>query len=150
MYEEAIEDLRVAGVNQWQGGYPNRASICEDLAAGQLYVAEEDDLVVAATALIFGTETTYEMIEGAWLSDEVYGTIHRTVVERERKGRGTIGKLFDYAESVCRKEGFFSLRVDTHCDNTAMKNALKKHGFVYCGVIWVEDSSPRNAYEKLL
>ena len=40
--------------------------------------------------------------------------------------------------------------MDTHGDNKVMQNLLKKNGFVYCGIIHVEeDNDPRLAYEKL-
>ena len=41
--------------------------------------------------------------------------------------------------------------MDTHGDNIVMQNLLKKLGFVYCGIIHVEeDDDPRLAFEKIL
>ncbi|MDO5109274.1 MAG: N-acetyltransferase, partial [Erysipelotrichaceae bacterium] len=40
------------------------------------------------------------------------------------------------------------LRMDTHGDNYVMQNMLKKLGFTYCGIIYVEqDNDPRLAFE---
>ena len=43
-----------------------------------------------------------------------------------------------------------NIRIDTHRDNAAMRHLLEKHGFRKCGVIYVEDGSPRIAYQKCL
>ena len=41
------------------------------------------------------------------------------------------------------------LRIDTHGDNTVMRNLLEKLGFLPCGTIYVEeDDFPRLAFEK--
>ena len=42
-----------------------------------------------------------------------------------------------------------SLRADTHEDNKIMQHLLEKNGFVRCGIIHVEDGTPRVAYQKL-
>ena len=56
----------------------------------------------------------------------------------------------DYIERLCIKNKIYSLRVDTHEDNWNMNHFLIKHGFVRCGMIFVEDGTPRVAYEKEL
>ena len=42
-----------------------------------------------------------------------------------------------------------SLRADTHADNKIMQYLLEKNGFARCGIIHVEDGTPRVAYQKL-
>lgn len=43
----------------------------------QLYVIEEDGQIHGVFAFILGADPTYAVIEdGAWRSDEAYGTIH--------------------------------------------------------------------------
>ena len=39
------------------------------------------------------------------------------------------------------------LRIDTHADNEPMLNAVKRYGFKHCGVIYVADGSPREAFQ---
>jgi RimJ/RimL family protein N-acetyltransferase len=43
-----------------------------------------------------------------------------------------------------------NIRIDTHRDNAIMQHLLEKNGFVKCGIIYVEDGSPRIAYQKRL
>lgn len=42
-----------------------------------------------------------------------------------------------------------AVRLDTHADNVPMQRAAEVLGFQRCGTIWVEDGSPRIAYELL-
>lgn len=41
-----------------------------------------------------------------------------------------------------------NLKIDTHEDNKIMQHLLEKYGFLKCGTIWLEDGSPRIAYQK--
>ena len=40
-----------------------------------------------------------------------------------------------------------NVRIDTHENNLIMQRLIKKHGFVRCGTIYVDDGSPRFAYQ---
>ena len=42
-----------------------------------------------------------------------------------------------------------SLRADTHVDNKVMQHLLESEGFTRCGIIHVEDGTPRIAYQRL-
>ena len=39
--------------------------------------------------------------------------------------------------------------VDTHRDNAIMQHNIKKHGFTYCGIIYLANGDKRLAYQKL-
>ena len=43
-------------------------------------------------------------------------------------------------------QGCCVIRIDTHKDNCIMKQIMTKYGFRMCGVIYLEDSAPRDAY----
>lgn len=68
----------------------------------------------------------------------------------ESKGQGLAAVMFKYMEELCLQKGVFSIKADTHNDNLAMQKVLKKNGFQYCGIIYLEDGSKRMAYEKIL
>ena len=40
-----------------------------------------------------------------------------------------------------------NVRIDTHADNIPMQGAIANQGFTKCGIIHVEDGSPRLAYQ---
>ncbi|MDO5296769.1 MAG: hypothetical protein Q4F00_09075 [bacterium] len=69
--------------------------------------------------------------------------MHRLAGDGSEKGIGTF--CLNWAWAQCGH-----LRIDTHGDNAAMQSLVKKLGFVYCGIIYVEqDNDPRLAYEKI-
>lgn len=127
--------------SQWRGGYPERV-LDEDLHREQLYVVcREDASVCGCFVFIIGAEPNYQVIEkGTWSSDAPYGTIHRMGSDGTERG------VFAQALAFC--EGQIShIRADTHADNLPMQRALERSGFVRRGVIYVEDGTPRIAYE---
>ena len=132
---------------QWgPTNWPPEALIREDIAAGNSYVcADGQDNPIGVFYYAYGKniDRTYDMIEnGAWLSDEPYGVVHR-IASDGTAGVGTLCINWAFEQSG-------HLRMDTHDNNIPMNNLLKKLGFKYTGIIHVaEDNYPRNAYEKL-
>lgn len=148
---QAQEYLRLAGIDQWQNGYPNKETIWRDIERGNSYVLTEDDQVVGTTVLEFDGDPNYDTIyEGAWITTGPYGAIHRIAVANQFKGGGLATKMIRAMAALCRQQGVLSLRVDTHKDNKSMQTMLQKNGFQYCGVIHLADGSPRVAFEKVL
>ena len=97
--------------------------------------------VVAYFALLPSPEPTYDRIEGAWLTDEPYGVIHR--MASYPQVHGIFAAIIDFAAAR-----YAHLRIDTHQDNRIMRHLIEKHGFTYCGIIWLEDGAERLAYER--
>lgn len=142
IYASAKEFMHTHGnPNQWNGAYPDKDTLVCDIDMGHLYVMADDvDNIYGVFALIGGKDATYEYIEGKWGSDTPYGTIHRIASDGSK--RGVMRECFDFARKM-----YSHLRVDTHEDNKPMQNAVKRCGFVYAGIIYLADGSPRLAYE---
>lgn len=127
---------------QWMNGYPTRPFMEAEVEAGETYVCLEDGLLVACFSLLDGDDPTYARIDGAWLDDGPYRTLHRLAVAKPGSGLGTT--CLSWACDHSR-----SLRADTHRVNLAMQGALEGCGFVRCGTIWVADGSERIAYQHV-
>ena len=141
-YANAREQMAAAGNPQWAGGRPSEETIRSDIESGNSYVMLDGDVLVGVFTLILGAEPTYAVIEdGAWLDDEPYGTLHR--IASNGKARGVMQAALAFCERVSP-----NMRVDTHKKNLAMQHILEKHGYTYCGRIYVEDGTPRRAYQK--
>ena len=97
--------------------------------------------LVAYFALLPSPEPTYATIDGAWLTDEPYGVIHRMASYPDV--HGIFAAAVDFAAARYPR-----LRIDTHRDNRIMRHLIEKHGFTYCGVIRLADGAPRLAYER--
>ena len=144
IYKNAKKFMAATGnVNQWNSGRPNMQTAREDMEKGIGYVAEENGEILAVFMFSQAPDPTYAKIyDGAWLSDAPYGVIHRIAVAKQ--GQGIVGKCIDECFSRCG-----NLRIDTHRDNLPMQCALKKHGFVYCGIIHLENGDERIAFQKI-
>ncbi|MFA6871839.1 MAG: GNAT family N-acetyltransferase [Bacteroidaceae bacterium] len=146
---EAQQQLRELGANQWQNGYPNRATILEDISRGYSFVYTCNEEVIATLAFCTDREPTYDAIKGEWLStSSSYGTIHRMCVDNRYKGQHIAGQLFALVEQQCQTQKLQFLRVDTHKSNRPMLKVIERQGFTYCGIIHVTDGSERLAFEK--
>ena len=132
---------------QWGNtNWPPEEVIRRDIERGTGHVCVEDGRIVAAFYYEQGenVEPCYDAIDGAWKGSSSYGVVHRIASDGTVKGAGSF--CINWAYEQCGH-----LRMDTHGDNTVMQNLLKKLGFVYCGIIHVEeDDDPRLAFEKLL
>ena len=143
--------LKSKGIDQWQNNYPNSETLKEDIENHNSYIITDGDKIIAAAAIIFSDDPTYDYIEGGkWLSSGNYAVIHRAVVIKEYKGRGIASQIFARTYEFAKKRGITSIRIDTHPDNEAMKRAIKKEKFKYCGIIYTESGGKRFAYEKII
>lgn len=130
-------------MGQWINGYPSRDMMAGEITLGHCYVIEVEGRGITATfCMIKGDDPTYSYIEGSWLSDSPYVTIHRLGSDGSVKGMGKV--CFDYA-----MDQGVNVRVDTHADNRPMQNLVTSYGFSYCGIIYLENGDPRLAYEIL-
>lgn len=136
--------VAVGNPTQWKEGYP--ASVLgRDLERRQLYVVCDDGGAIhGAFVLAMGEDPAYQVIEdGAWGSDEAYGTIHRLGSDGVLKG------VFAQCVEFCKGKIHY-IRADTHRENLVMQHLLEKQGFTPRGIIYVEDGTPRIAYDLLV
>lgn len=143
----AIEQRRADGSEQWQDGYPNRATIRSDFDQGYAYVLEDDAVVLVYAAIIFEREEAYENIVGKWLTQGDYAVLHRVAASPRAKGRKAGTRLFQLAEELCLVKGIHSIKVDTNFDNGPMLKLLENLKYTYCGEVFFQ-GAPRKAFEK--
>jgi len=147
--QEAIEQRKKDGSDQWQNGYPNEQTVANDINNEVGYVLVKEDLIVAYAAIIFGIEPAYNDIKGNWLSNDTYAAVHRVATAGDFKGKGIATQLFSRIEDLCVSKNVFSIKVDTNFDNVPMLKILKKLNYTYCGEIFFSGAA-RRAYEKLI
>ena len=145
IFEEARRFMcRTGNPNQWINGYPQQEMIQEEIEASHCYVCVTGDgRAVATFCFIQGPDPTYARIEnGEWRDDSPYYVIHRLASDGSCKGIGKLCVDWCFRQWPC-------LRADTHADNKVMQHLLLSTGFVYCGIIYVRNGTPRLAYQKL-
>lgn len=140
----AREIMRQSGnTQQWVNGYPSEAVIMADMDRKGGFVIEEEGKVVGYFAYLPSPEPTYAKIyDGCWLDDKLsYHVIHRIASYPDVHGIFT--SIMDFCFIHER-----NIRIDTHRDNTIMQHNLLKHGFTYCGIIYLASGDERLAYQK--
>ena len=128
LFEQGKRIMRKSGnMKQWTGGYP-----------------DEEQNIVGTFTFIQGNDPTYARIyEGAWSDDtRPYGVIHRLASTEQSKGVASACLQWCYRQIP-------NLRADTHRDNHILQHILKKHGFQYCGIIYLQNGDERLAFQKL-
>ena len=141
---QAKSYLKSKNIDQWQNGYPNLESTIKDINDENSYVICDDDKVIATAAVIDDVDPNYEYIEnGQWISHYDYICVHRVACLPEYKGNGVAGRFLEFAKTLNRQ----SVRIDTHEENLSMQKMILKHGFNYCGIVYMSDSAKRFAYE---
>lgn len=147
--KSAVERMLAEGKRQWTHSYPNKTHVRADVAGGNGYVLQRNNVIVAYGAVVFDGEPAYDNIRGKWLSDEPYVVVHRMAVLQSSQNRGCGISFLKSVENLALSKGIRSFRIDTNHDNTRMLNLLKKTGFLYCGEISYE-SGLRMAFAKNL
>ena len=131
-------------LNQWIDGYPSAEVIAADISNGVGYVVTLGDEIVGYFAMIPSPEPTYSYIEGGqWLDDELpYLVVHR--IASTPTVHGIFKAIIDFCFTQCN-----NVRIDTHRDNAIMQHNLTKHGFTYCGIIYLANGHQRLAYQRM-
>lgn len=126
---------------QWGEDRPSLDLVLKDISEGCSYVVTDHGRIVATFAFPIGIEPTYLEIDGSWIDDAPYGTIHRIASDGSVKG------VFESVLSYVGKMGV-DIRIDTHRDNRPMLHLIEKNGFTRCGIIIVDDGTERIAFQK--
>lgn len=157
VFRRAREIMRASGnMHQWGDGYPSEEIVRKDIEDGVCYVhcgrklneetGKREERIIATMAFIPGPDPTYAKIyDGQWIDESPYHVIHRIAAIEP----GHRSAQFMLTWALCEAETG-SIRIDTHKDNVIMKHILEKEGYKHCGVIYLENGDPREAYQMSL
>ena len=138
--------MRQSGnMHQLGEGYPSEAVLTADMERHGGFVVEDDGKIVGYFAFLPSPEPTYARIyDGRWLDDtQPYHVVHR--IASYPDAHGIFSSIMDFCFSHDS-----NIRIDTHRDNTIMQHNIARHGFTYCGIIYLASGDDRLAYQKRL
>lgn len=149
IYRHARELMAANGnPTQWGSTFPREEVVCEDIEMQRTILlvdtVDGKERVLAQFALCLGIDPTYVNIDGAWLDDDPYVTIHR--IASSGLGKGAAKDCINWA-----LEHYGNVRADTHPNNKAMQHIFESNGFARCGLIQLLDRSTdttRIAYQR--
>ena len=143
--EAAKKIMRASGnMHQWADGYPSEDAITADMEKKGGFVIEDANKIVGYFAFLASPEPTYAQIyEGQWVDDvQSYHVVHRIASYPDVHG------IFSAIMDFCFSRDT-NIRIDTHRDNKIMQHNLLKHGFTYCGIIYLLSGDERLAYQRI-
>ena len=133
---------------QWGDTFPKDDVVRDDIAQRRAMLLVDEvgghERILAQFALCPGEDPTYHHIDGAWLDDDSYVTIHRIASSG----------LVKHAARDCiawALKHYGNVRADTHPNNKAMQHVLETCGFARCGLIQLLDrptDTTRIAYQR--
>jgi ribosomal protein S18 acetylase RimI-like enzyme len=122
-----------------------------DILDNNNYIIELNGVISATFTISFAGEPTYSEIKGkGWLNENPYAVVHRIAVADRYRRKGIAKEILHFIEELCAEQGIKDIRIDTHCDNLAMRSLLKKMGYNHCGRITLTSGAYREAYQKEL
>ena len=144
--DAAKKIMRQSGnMHQWSDGYPSEAVITADIERNGGFVIEDDGKVVGYFAFLPSPEPTYARIyDGEWLDDtQPYHVVHRIASYPDAHDIFSSIMEFGFSHDT-------NIRIDTHRDNEIMQYNILKHGFTYCGIIYLLSGDERLVYQKMI
>lgn len=147
--------LKKSGSLQWNtpDGYPQKDVFINDINERQLYILWDKEKICGIIVCIKGMDENYNVIEGRWITNGPYLTIHRIAVKKEYYHTGVSHKLINFAIEQAHQNNCKSIRVDTHPINIPMQKLLLRFKFEYCGEINLLNNQydpKRLAYELII
>ena len=116
--------------------YPTRQTAESAVAAGDMFVLEEDGLVVAAARI--NKEQVPEYEQAAWSLQAVPEDVlvlHTLVVSPKEKAKGYGTRFVRFYEETARQMGCRHLRMDTNAKNAVARALYRKLGYKEVSVV---------------
>ena len=139
-----------------KGGFPSQEMIITAIKNNQLYVGEEDDIIMAAYIMNNEADPVYDIVH--WhtnASKNEASVLHALRVHPLYNGKGYASRLVEHSIEVAKKKGQKAIRLDCIEGNSIPHKMYYSHGFAYIDTVEIcyEDIGvPRNflLFEKEL
>ncbi len=126
--------------DQWQDldNYPNENTMLSDINNNELYVYEENNIILGCIVLSNKNEVCYDnMTVGSWLTNGKYMVIHRLAINKDYYRKGIANELIKHTIDIAKNNNAVSIKVDTKIENIRMQNLLYKCNFKKVGIIYL-------------
>ncbi|EGV43136.1 GNAT family N-acetyltransferase [Bizionia argentinensis JUB59] len=138
-------------IEQWNAHYPNRSAFQNDVARDELYVLEDEKIIIGCVVISTYMDDEYSAI--SWLTPNNQNLyIHRLAIHPDYQGQGLAQKLMEFAEKYAKQNNCTSIRLDTFSKNDRNKKFYELRGYKKLGTIYFPNQSefPFNCYEYVL
>ena len=144
-----IRMIEEGNLTQWDNKSVFEVELIQYINKNLLYKVIKNNEIVGCFAYILGGDEAYNIIDGRWLNNNEYVTIHKIMSKYTKLGIGSF--IINYIKEKTYSNNLLDIRIDTHKNNKTMNKFLINNGFKYCGVISLnqnfnDEYSLRNAY----
>ena len=130
------EEAGEASIGWVRSVYPTAQTAQEGVSRGDMFVEEQDGIIVAAGRI--NQEQVKEYADCPWLypaADCEVMVLHTLVVDPQIKGRGYGAEFVRFYEAYAADHGCRYLRIDTQEKNAAARRFYQKLGFREAGIV---------------
>ena len=121
----------------WQSGvYPTADTAQEAIRAGEMFVLEDGEKVVASARINRVQMPAYAQV--AWryaVPDERVLVMHTLTVDPTAARRGYARQMLAFYEDEAGRQGCQALRIDTNEKNAVARAMYARHGYIESGII---------------
>lgn len=147
IYEDIHDEIEAGRVViGWiRGVYPTRKTAEAAVALGDMYVMEEDGIILAAARINQYQGPEYD--GAVWSFDapaEQVLVLHTLVVSPREKGRGCGTRFVSFYEDLARQRGCPHLRMDTNALNRRARDLYARLGYTEACIVPTEFNGIRN------
>ena len=131
IYRAATANMQAHGLAQWDDLYPTANILDDDLARGELYVAETEAGVQAAVVLNETCDPAYANADWQFAGPALI--VHRLCVHPAAQGGGLGRGLMAAVERWALEHGYADLRLDAYAQNLHAQRMYARLGYVKRG-----------------
>ena len=134
LYQSVCAAMNASGNDQWVwGDYPNEAFLQKTLDAGTLYIAREEETLLAAVTIDRNFDPEYAGVN--WLFGVKPGAFHRLAIAPQAQGKGLGRKVIAAVCDILRSQGCDTLRIDTYAPNVSAQKLYERIGMRKAGEV---------------
>lgn len=128
LIQEAIKEMEKHDIYQWDELYPTAEDFEADIRKGNLYVAEENEKIIALYVISGESDEAYNNAEWKY-PRETSLVLHRFCVSPGFQNKGIGKKVLNKIESQIKSMGYDSVRLDVFTKNPYAQKLYRNNGY---------------------
>ena len=132
VFTNAIINMEKQGIHQWDEIYPDKQVISEDIEKETMYIGKQGNKIAVCFVLCEDCDEAYK--NGKWqYPDSKFNVLHRICVDPAFQNKGIAAETIKYIESLCKSQGYDSIRLDCFTENPYSRKLYDKAGYSIVG-----------------
>ncbi len=134
LFKEAISDMCLRGIHQWDEIYPSCELLRSDVEKRQMYVLVCEGVIVSAVVINDEQDEEYKSAQWKYTKANA-AVIHRLCVHPSHQGRGYGRASVTEAERLMKSMGYTAVRLDAFSQNPFALKLYERLGYERAGEV---------------